>query len=109
MSLEAFRKRVRELLAQERENNPLTWWYLSFADDCRPVGSRFLGAAIVRAHGMADAVDQAHRRGINPGGEVQGVGAPTCFSPPESFCNRLLTAAEVKDMDEALLGGRARA
>lgn len=100
---EALRRRIREVLAKERDENPLRWWYLSFAND-----AGFLGAVIVRAHGMGDACDQAHLRGINPGGEVQGRGAPACFAPPESFQNRLLTKAEIGDLDRALLGAKER-
>lgn len=96
------RSRIRRRVAEEREANPLTWFYLSFADGTLPKGTQFLGAVIVRAHGMGDAVQQAHRRGINPGGEVLGVDAGPDFDPPAAFVNRLLARADVTAMDRAM-------
>lgn len=93
--LAAFLALVDALLREEREANPLTWWYLSFADDSLPKGSQFLGVVIIQAHGLGDAASQAHMRGINPGGEVLGVDIPTDKVPPESYRNRLLSNAEL--------------
>ncbi len=47
------------------------WWWLSFATG---EGSR--GVAIVEGDDVADATDNATKRGINPGGEVVGYPFP---------------------------------
>lgn len=47
------------------------WWWLSFANPYLPAGSQFLGACLVKAHGVAEAVRVAHVLEINSGGEVQ--------------------------------------
>lgn len=97
-------RRIRARIVLERESAPLSWVYLSFVDDTKPKGEMFIGAVYVRAHGMGDAVAQAHARGINPGGSVAGVLAPPGFDPPERFTNRLLSKAEILEMDEAASG-----
>lgn len=50
----------------------MSLFYLSFADPGRRRDAQFLGAAIVRAQTMPEAVKAAHALGINPGGEVVG-------------------------------------
>lgn len=42
---------------------------------------------------------EARRRGINPGGEVQGLPFPASLEPPARFTNRLLSKAEVIAFD----------
>jgi hypothetical protein len=74
------------------------WWWLSFADGNLPKGTQFLGAAVVEACGMAGAAFEAHRLGINPGGEVLGIEIPDKGVPPESHRNRLLSREEVEAM-----------
>lgn len=70
------------------------WWWLSFADTKKPKGEQFLGVAIVRANGAAEAVRIAWKLGINPGGEVafQELATP----PPLKVRRRLLTRAEAE-------------
>lgn len=94
--------RIRARIAHERASAPLSWIYLSFADGSLPKGTQFLGGVIVQAHGVGDAAWQAHQRGINPGGEVMGMIAAPGVVPPERFCNRLLTKAEIDEMDREM-------
>lgn len=96
------RKGMRVLLAEGIDASPLGWWYLSFADGKLPTGTQFLGAIVVRARGFLDAVRQTHRRGINPGGEVQGVDVPAEWNPPEAFVNRLLSREDIAEMDRQI-------
>jgi hypothetical protein len=49
-----------------------TYWWLSFSDNERPSGSRFLGACIVTGTDLKDAIATAHLNHCNPGGEVLG-------------------------------------
>lgn len=46
-------------------------WYLSFASP-----KAFLGACVVEGDGVVEAVKEAARLGINPGGEVLGFEVP---------------------------------
>lgn len=48
-------------------------FWLSFCDPARPPGMQFLGACIVDGESLLQAVQTAHARGCNPGGEVKGV------------------------------------
>lgn len=72
------------------------WWWLSFVDPELPEGSRFLGVAIVQAGDFAAAVARAHRLGINPGGEVEGIEMPTIAATPEDMRERLLGQQEAQ-------------
>lgn len=90
--------RLASLLAEESVE-PDRWWWLSFADGDLPVGSQFLGVAVVRAPGFVWATMEARRRGINPGGEVQGLPFPDEIEPPARFTNRLLSKAEATACD----------
>lgn len=83
--------RVARIRAEEA-TEPEQWWYLSFVDGSRPEGQQFLGAAIVRARGMTGAIQEAHRRGCNPGGEVMAIA--TDAEPPFPK-NKLLSKAEL--------------
>ena len=55
------------------EGEPHFFW-LSFCDTERPVGQQFLGATVVTASDVEEAVRAAWRLGINPGGEVAALG-----------------------------------
>jgi hypothetical protein len=77
------------------------WYFLSFAN-AGPGG--FLGCAIVKAPSAETAPLVAHRRGCNPGGEAQFGRVPelpgiteALFHP--AYTNRLLTRAEVDELD----------
>lgn len=82
--------RIAAIRRQEVERAELRWWYLSFADD-----TGFLGAVVVEAFGITDALHQAHLRKINPGGDVRGLPWPADVGlPAPSERNRLLAAEE---------------
>ncbi len=76
-----------------------TWWWLSFCDNTRPVGDRFVGLALVEAHSMVEATKAAWARGCNPGGEVFGYEVPAKFGPPPTgYQHRLLTRSDAEEM-----------
>jgi hypothetical protein len=75
--------------------------YLSFADDER---GGFLGAAVIEARGMLDALTTANALGINPGGEVLTIDMPDGnirFFPPE-VRNKLLTRGDLEALGEVV-------
>ena len=79
----------------------MTWWWLSFADGHRPRGKQFLGVVMVSGETIGDAIQEAWRRNINPGGEVQGI----CLDEveaPAAWRNRLLTKKQTKEADHSL-------
>jgi hypothetical protein len=84
------RARIADLKRQEIEAGDLRLWYLSFADGA------FRGAVIVRAFGITDAVEQAHQRGINPGGAVAAMPVPAACTVPEGAQNRLLSEDDLR-------------
>lgn len=89
-----FVERTAELFEEERIQ-PLTWWYLSFADK---VG--FRGAAIVEARGLLGAIARCNVLQINPHGEVRGIQLVETL--PERYLkmtDRLLTRADLEAMD----------
>ena len=59
----------------------MSYWWLSFVDNRRSQGQRFLGATIVVAADVKDAVQDARRLGINPGGEVSLIEFPAAVPP----------------------------
>jgi hypothetical protein len=67
-------------------------WWLSFIDEDRPVGDKFLGVCVVRANDMLAAVQKAWDLGINPGGEVAM--AKIAKIPPDCI-NRLMQKNEI--------------
>jgi len=69
-----------------------TWWYLSFADEA------FNGACIVEADGMVEAVKEAHRLRINPGGQVRGNPIPEDAVYDPAYRNRLLNKDDLQEM-----------
>jgi hypothetical protein len=79
-------------LAEERRHSPC-WFFLSFAGP-----DRFLGACIVRAHGIRTATDRAAALGIAPGGEVMAtrLNRKDMRRIPAALRNRLLSEAEVR-------------
>lgn len=86
----------------------MTWVWLSFADPDKPKGTQFLGVAIVEGEDVVDGAAEAHRLGINPGGEVLGYPLPDGLVVHEDFRNRLLDSLEAKELagviDHALRG-----
>ena len=69
------------------------WCFLSFASD--ETGD-FLGAVIVEAPTLADAVQKAWALEINPDGLCAGMELFPAYLPKPIFQNRLLTRDEVK-------------
>lgn len=62
------------------------YWWLSFVD---PEPDQFLGVCIVEADNIAAAAGEAHLRGCNPGGSIQGW---EMFGDiPAEYLNRLVT------------------
>lgn len=71
----------------------MTHFYLSFVKD-----EQFVGATIVEADDVEEAVTLAWRRGVNPGGEVMILKIPPkCLSDPgmDLCIGRLATRAEL--------------
>lgn len=64
-------------------------WFLSFSDGTN------LGCCQVRASGITQAIQKAHKLNINPGGEVA---AFELDAPEELDMNRLYTRAEMLDL-----------
>lgn len=86
--------RVSELEAQEAQE-PLQWWYLSFAGP-----KEWRGACLVQARGITNAIKAASVKGINPGGEVKAI--PVGPHYPESLpVNELLTKEQLGEGDPA--------
>jgi hypothetical protein len=71
--------------------------YLSFADE-----TGFLGAVFIPEQDIVSAVQEAWRLGINPGGEVMGLGPGPM--PPSEWVGRLLTREQVEEFDQIMLG-----
>lgn len=75
---------------------PLYW--LSFERD-----GHWRGAVVLAAENPGHACERAWRLGLNPAGEVEFTvfpdGVPT---PPQEYCNRLLTRADVDELDKVL-------
>jgi hypothetical protein len=80
----------------------MSLWYLSFADPERPRGTQFLGGVFVDdgGGGFMGGVGEAHARGINPGGEVMGLPIKKDAVLDEKWVNRLLSKAELEQLDE---------
>ena len=72
------------------------WFYMSFVDRSKPKGERWIGALMVLAKDRMDAVDEAHRFGVNGGGEVAIMELADGMIPRPSDTYRFIT-----DPDEA--------
>ena len=66
--------------------------YLSFADE-----TGFLGGAFIPAADIVEAVQKAWELGINPGGEVMGMGPGPL--PPAEWVGRLLSREDIAEFD----------
>lgn len=81
-------------------------WFLSFCDEEKPEGEKFVGACVVEADSVEDATRVAWREGCNPGVDMLAIEIPpedARFVPPE-LLNKLMTAAELVAFDEAFGG-----
>jgi hypothetical protein len=95
----AFEARTAELLLEEIRNNPVEWYYISFALKKEQGG--FLGGLYIKASGPTSAVKLASARGLNPGGEALVYGPlneeSMTENVPEAKRNRLLKEEEVNE------------
>ena len=71
--------------------------YLSFADK-----TGFLGGAFIAETDIVNAVQEAWRLGINPGGEVMALGPGPL--PAAEWVGRLLSREELAELDEEMTG-----
>lgn len=78
---------------------PFQW--VMFAEMTRR-STEFLGAYIVRAPSLVDAVLAIHRRGHSPGGRVDGAALPLDLRVDPDVCDRLLTYAEALAVRDTL-------
>ena len=81
----------------------MTWFWLSFCDNSRPHGQRFLGACAVQGVDVQHAIVSSWAHGCNPGGEIL-----TCEIeniPPVGFLNRLLDHEQIAEMEAQMQGG----
>jgi hypothetical protein len=68
------------------------FWWLSFA-----VEAGFLGVAIVSADDEMGAIEEATRRGINPGGQVKLTSVPASYlEKVRPYANRLMKREELE-------------
>lgn len=78
----------------------MTYWYLSFATE-----TEALGATVVQADNIDDAIAEATRLGINPGGEVMILELQDDAIEREpdipKLLNTLLTPKELEEMGYA--------
>lgn len=81
---------------------PESWWWLSFVDDNRPVGDRFVGGCWVQGYTLRAVIYESHVNGLNPGGEVQASQCPDGFEVPDKWANRLLDRDDIKRMNRDL-------
>ena len=81
------------------------FWWLSFCNAQLPPGDQFLGACLVPASDIVQAIEEARRLGINPGGEVKGLAADPATTAliPARWKNRLLTRTQCAEMDKEVL------
>jgi hypothetical protein len=86
---------LEDMMAMRPSGQDSPWHWLSFADPDLPKGTQFLGVAIVQAGSFLGALSDCNQRGINPGGEVNGVEIPPEHVPPEHLRNRLLSMADL--------------
>jgi hypothetical protein len=103
-SLTQFDVRVAQV-AIETASEPTAGWWLSFCDTDRPAGQQFLGACLVRAGSLPEAITVSHLLGVNPGGEIEILGP----IPPEKvdkiplkWVNRLLSREEIDEFDAVM-------
>ena len=83
------------------------WWWLSFVDNGRPRGDRFLGVSIVPGAGLEGSVRSAWALDCNPGGEVKGAPIPCRLLPAAEWRERLLTKGEALELSAWMDGKRA--
>lgn len=77
-----------------------SWWWLSFVDETKPEGSRFLGAVALEVPADADPILHARAKKLNPGGEVAFFEILPEYLPnlPLDMRNRLLSRQEAESI-----------
>lgn len=88
-------------VAEETASPDGSLWWLSFADPTLPAGTQFLGACLVEANSLVDAISVSHLRGINPGGEVATWGPFPPDKAPHYPRHELLSRERITELDEA--------
>ena len=84
-------ERAMKMVEDEVLENPLSLWYLSYADE-----DNFRGAIYLEAHGPASAAMKASIGKLSPGGEVLILGpVPEDKQPDRKFWNRVLKKEEL--------------
>lgn len=81
---------------------PMQMFWLSFCDGDRPAGTQFLGAAVVPGRDIGEAITNAHRLHINPGGEVLGklIDPERASLIDQAWLNRLLNREQCEVFDD---------
>lgn len=74
----------------------MTWFWFSFADPAKPKGEQFLGGCWAEGDHPMAALRETHRRGINPGGEVQISELDSRQAPPEQERWKLLQRDDIE-------------
>lgn len=96
-----FQQKAQEI-AELTASDEASGWWLSFADTDLEPGSQFLGASVVVAANLTDALTKSHEQGCNPGGQVKISGPipPELVAtiPPE-YINVLMTRAQCEELD----------
>lgn len=81
-------------------------YWLSFCDPEQPKGDQFLGVILAESdEGLASVVMETHRRGVNPGGEIQVMEFNDADVPPDALADfktapkmTLLSVQELRDL-----------
>jgi hypothetical protein len=74
-------------------------YWLSFCDLRRPEGGQFLGAALIEADSLGQALTLAWENDCNPGGEVAALEIPAHQHPRcRQHLNRLMSREELDDV-----------
>lgn len=74
-----------------RSGTMQTYLWISFCDDRFGFAGKFLGVAVLKSADLEESRRQAHRLGINPGGQAAGVLIHTRAEPPAELLNHLVT------------------
>lgn len=79
----------------------MSYWWLSFCDPKRPRGTQFLGACLVEADSMPEALSASWSHKCNPGGEVLAYEVPAQYQHNiQRFeLNTLLSEQQIKIAD----------
>jgi hypothetical protein len=92
----------------------MAWYWLSFVNNERPKGDRFVGALLIEAPSFDLAIVRSLMDGLNPGGDVEGFAvAPeyegrVAILREEGMTYRLLSKAEALSIDERFEGEEER-